>query len=134
MTRIEFLRHKDLLAVVAKVVKDNWSLCGSRWNNCEAEYLAAETIHACHLNATKHEDAFSWLGMGAREVHGNGLINNGMGLERLIRDKSIVQEDYNGPLSAPRTTLTIDGKPQILRCGEEFLHYCKALADKNKPR
>lgn len=123
------MMHKLLTRVAAKV-KDNWSLCESKWGKSEAEVLVAQTIHACANNLRAHGDAFSWLMPTAAGRYGNGLFDNGHCLSMLLRDGSFVEEPYEGPVSPPEGVARKDGKPRILRCSEALLRYCDGFVKK----
>ena len=88
----------DLLLKVADKIKTGWELCGSKWQNCEAETIVCQAICSCALNFREHGDAFSWQGKGTQCVSGGGLADNPKGMQSLLDDKCIVLEPYTGQL------------------------------------
>lgn len=67
---IRLAKIEDIIEL-ARQIKDNWALCelfdGKR-RAFEAEYLVAETVHACKFNHATHGEAFSWLGENVQLV------------------------------------------------------------------
>jgi hypothetical protein len=118
----------ELLKVVAEKVTSNWSLCNSKWQNCECEVIVAQTIQASAANLENHGDAFSWLNENAnrgRQVCGT---DNASALQRLIKDGSLVVGDYTGTAVAPDETVHKKGKPQVVRVTESLLRYVASHA------
>ena len=74
-----------------------WGLCGSKWQNAEAEVIADQTIRASANNFRDHGEAFSWATHNAISgSSGCGLIDNGAGLAKIGGD--ILLESYTGSL------------------------------------
>lgn len=115
--------NTELLGKVAAKITTGYELMGSKWQNCECETIAMQTISACATNFKNHGDAFSWLGRGALRGRAPCGINNAQGLGRLLQDGSLTQESYEGPLSPPDTTAAENGLPQILRVTDALLEY-----------
>jgi len=111
------------LETVASNIKTGWELCGSKWQNSEAEYIALQTITACALNLKTKGDAFSWLTSSCTTGLQRCGTNNARGLQMLIDDGSIIREDYTGDHKPPTTTVISNDKPQILRVTNNLLLY-----------
>lgn len=111
------------LETIASQIKTGWELCGSKWKNCEAETIVLRTISACANNLKSKGDAFSWLAGSCTTGRQQCGTNNARGLQMLINDGSIVQEDYTGPHEPPAGTATHDSKPQVLRVTNSLLLY-----------
>lgn len=114
---------KNLLNAVADKLNDFGALMGSKWQNCEAEVIASQTICACRNNLADHGDAFSWLMASATRGRAMCGTNNSAGLQRLIDDGSLIVEDYAGDLSAPSGVAVVEGKSQVLRVSDSLLLY-----------
>jgi hypothetical protein len=115
--------HTQLLRKIAAKIKTGSELMGSRWQNCEAEVIALQTISACALNLKQHGDAFSWLAESCTRGRNQAGTNNSRGLQLLTDDQCLLVEPYAGPAKAPKGTATRDGKPLVLRCTPRLLHY-----------
>ena len=113
------MKHLETIASRIKPGK----LCGSKWRNCESETIALQTISACANNLKSEGDAFSWLAGSCTTGRQQCGTNNARGLQMLLNDGSLVQEDYTGFHEAPEGTATHDGKPQILRVTNNLLLY-----------
>ena len=111
------------LETVASHIKTGGELCGSKWQKGEAELIALQTISACANNLKSKGDAFSWLAGSCTTGRQQCGTNNARGLQMLIDDGSIVQEDYTGPHEAPAGTATHNDKPQVLRVTNSLLLY-----------
>jgi hypothetical protein len=96
---------------------------GSKWQNCEAETIALQTICACSNNLKRKGDAFSWLSGSCTTGWQQCGTNNVRGLQMLLDDGSLIREDYTGGHKAPQGTATHDGKFQILRVTNTLLGY-----------
>lgn len=118
----------DLLVQIADKMT-GYELMGSKWQNCEAETIASQTICACALNYKNHGEAFSWCGVGTRGIGGNGLVNNPRGMGKVVNDGSIIVDWYDGPLKPkdPDTIIQKDGKFCILRCSESLIWYAAGM-------
>lgn len=115
--------NTELLVKVAAKIKTGYELMGSKWQNCECEVLAMQTIAACAFNFKTHGDAFSWLNSNATRGRAMCGGNNAQGLDRLIREGQFVRESYEGELSPPKGIARADGKPEILRATDALLEY-----------
>ena len=115
----------ELLRNAADLIKTDGALMGSRWRNCEAEVIAAQTIAACARNFKDHGEAISWLGKGALLGRQQCGTNNAHGLNLLLQDGMIVMEVFTGTLqpSKPDDIAMKDGKYLVLRCTEKLLLY-----------
>jgi hypothetical protein len=98
---------------------------GSKWQNCEAEVIAVQTISACALNLKNHDEAISWQGRGTLSGRQMCGTNNLHGLNLLLNDGMIVSEKYTGPLKPgePETIATEGEQYLVLRCTEKLLQY-----------
>ncbi len=120
----------ELLYQVADAIKTGWELCGSCWENCEAETIACQAIGSCRLNHKTHGDAFSWQGGGTCVSSGNGVVDNRKGMHSLEEDRCIVVEPYVGHLRAPKGTVRNDnGQPMVIRVTRRLLHYAAFMCD-----
>ena len=115
----------ELLQKVADLIKTSGALMGSRWRNCEAEVIAAQTIAACARNLKDHGEAISWLGKSALSGRQQCGTNNARGLDLLRNDGMIVLEVYTGTFqpSKPGDIAMKDGGYLVLRCTEKLLLY-----------
>ncbi len=117
-----------LLQNLAKRLKDYGQFMGSKWQNCEAEVIAMQTIGACAKNLTDHGEAMSWLSRSATSGRQMCGTNNSHGLGLLLADGSLIEESYDGPLTPPDNTAIDDkGNPRVLRVTDELLHYGMSL-------
>lgn len=115
----------DLLLKAAGLIKTGNELMGSRWQNCEAEVIATQTICACAKNFKDYGEAISWQGKGTLAGRAMSGTNNAHVLGLLLKDGMIVSEKFTGDLkpSKPDTIAMEDGKYLVLRCTEKLLHY-----------
>lgn len=114
---IRLANIKDIVEL-ARQIKDNWALCqlfeGER-RAFEAEYLVAETVHACKFNHATHGEAFSWLGENAQSRQGGGLMDNSTAYDMLLREKYLVEEIRDGKPILFMTQKLIDLLKEYLR-------------------
>lgn len=123
----------ELLSKVADFLRNNPdSLMGSKWRNNEAEVIVSQTIRSCNYNYKETGDAFSWAHENAVSSSVLTGVDNESALFNLINDKSIVIEGYQGNLSAWKTTLRVDGVPQILRVTNSLLEYVDEFVFRQK--
>lgn len=115
--------NTEHLKKVAAAIKTGHEMMGSKWQNCEAEVIALQTVSACALNLKNKDDAFSWLAGSCTTGRQQCGTNNARGLQMLLDDGSLIQESYTGKHKAPSETATHDGKPQILRVSQHLLKY-----------
>lgn len=115
----------ELLQNAASLIKTGNELMGSKWQNCEAEVIAMQTICACARNLKDHGEAISWQGNGTLVGRQQCGTNNANGLNLLLRDGMIISEEFIGTLepSEPDKIATKDGKYLVLRCTEKLLNY-----------
>jgi hypothetical protein len=120
--------NTDLLLEVANRIKSGYEFMGSKWQNCEAEVIALQTLTASAVNFKSHGDAFSWLGSGATRGQDMSGTNNADGLARLFADGSLIEEVYVGPLTPPvGTAQSPDGRPLVLRVTTNLLKYADSF-------
>ena len=122
--------HDQKLYSVAGRIKTGRELMGSKWQNCEAETIAVQTISACALNGRNHGEELSWCGQSVffgRQLCGT---NNSRGLHILLDDGSLVLEEYTGALTPPDGTATQNGRPLVLRVTESLLAYAASELEK----
>lgn len=114
--------HIRLLYAIADRIKTGRELMGSKWGNCEAEHIALQILAGSRAVHRKHGEAFSWQGLGTQKS-GSG-ISNPEGVGRLLRDGSIVLEEYDGDLK-PENDVVIseNGKPMVFRPTPSLLYY-----------
>lgn len=119
-------------------VKDNWALCefmahGSRAS--EAEYMVAQTIHACAINLEKRGLPISFRGDGVFSTGGNGLVNNGFGYWRLI-DEGLIEEEVVEASRFQPLPEGIEpdsaGKVTVIHMTEKLVERLKAFLSKEK--
>lgn len=106
--------------------KQDRLLMGSKWQNCEAEVIATQTILACDNNLSEIGDAFSWMmssAMSGRRMCGT---DNWKGLEKLQNDGSIVIEQYRGVGVPPDGVAREDGVPLVARVTDSLLDYVES--------
>lgn len=113
----------ELLLQVAGKITTGRELMGSRWQNCEAEVIALQTISACALNLKDHGEALSWLDKNCTNGRQMDGTNNSSGLQLLLDDRCLVMEAYTGPLKPPAGIAQKAGRPLVLRCTDRLLHY-----------
>jgi hypothetical protein len=116
-----------LLRKVAERLVTGYELFGSKWGNCEAEVIAMQTIKACQRNLDHHGVAFSWLSTTATAGRGRDGTDNAHGLQLLLQDGSLVQDDYLGALQPPAGTQRINGMSQVLRVTDALLLYAAEM-------
>ncbi len=80
----------ELLLKAAKLIKTGNELMGSKWQNCEAEVIATQTVCACANNFTDHGEAISWQGKGTLAGRAVCGTDNAHGLGLLIKDGMLV--------------------------------------------
>lgn len=116
-----------LLRKVAERLVTGYELFGSKWGNCEAEVIAMQTIKACQRNLDHHGVAFSWLSTNAVAALRPDGTNNAHGLQLLLQDGSLVQDDYLGALQPPAGTYRVNGMSQVLRVTDALLLYAASM-------
>lgn len=115
------------IITLANQMADPYCLLGSRWQNFAAEVIVWQTIQACKINLAKHGVAFSWLAVSATTGRDQAGTNNAHGLQLLINDKCLEQQDYTGPAVAPSATVLRNGVPQVLTVTDRLLDYLERL-------
>ena len=121
---LKLMKHLEKISTWLK--ENHRQLMGSKWNNCEAEVIASQTVHACANNFKEHGEALSWLGRGCLRERAVCGTDNKSGLQRLLDDGSLVLEAYTGSLQPAEDTATFGGKPQVLRVTPNLLEYIAA--------
>lgn len=115
----------ELLKKAAKLFKTGRELMGSKWENCEAEVIAMQTICACANNLKIHGEAISWQGEGTLTGRARCGTDNAHGLGLLLKDDMIISEEFTGTLKpSKRAGIAMEnGNYLVLRCTEKLLHY-----------
>ena len=116
-----------LLKKVADKLREGRHLMGSKWQNCEAEMIAEQTIVASDANLEAHGTAFSWLNQNALRGRQQCGTDNARGLGQLLDDGSLTQEDFGGSVRPPEGTARDRGMPQVLRVTNNLLHYAASV-------
>ena len=94
-----------------KKIKDNWALCQlfeGHHKAFEAEYMVAETVHACVMNHKEHDEAFSFRGGGIRSTGSGGLVDNRTAYDRLIDQKYFIEGEHDGKVVIFMTQKLVD--------------------------
>ncbi len=127
----------DLLPIVAGRITTGYEFMGSKWENCEAEVIALQTITAYALNLKEHGEPLSWLNRGATSGHQMCGTNNAHGLHLLIQDGMLVREPYLGQLK-PKDMDAISrdekGQMEVLRCTLALLKYADTFIEAKAAR
>jgi hypothetical protein len=97
-----------------------WGLCGSKWQNTEAETIACQMISSCGFNLRNSGEAITFM---ARSLH-NGRTMSGINALGLLQDEFDVVE-YTGKITPkdPSKIATSNGKYLILIPKDSLLNY-----------
>ena len=119
---------EDIQDLVAKI-PDSWALCQlveGTSQAFEAEYMVAETLHACAINHKTHGIAFSWRGDGVQSARQSDGTNNGSAYAMLLDRKYFVEENRDDKVIIVITQKLVD----LLR---EYLAKKTETAPKRSP-
>ncbi|KKL70044.1 hypothetical protein LCGC14_2108840 [marine sediment metagenome] len=109
-TTVELAQIEDI-RTLAERIPDNWALCelfAHKRRATEAEFMVAQTLHACRLNAKEYSVAFSWKGDGVESRGGGGLVDNATAYGYLLSDGYFVEDERDGKTIIYMTQKLVD--------------------------
>ena len=102
---------------------------GSKWQNCEAEHAAVQTLTACALNFAKTGEAISWVGKNALRGRQQCGTDNRAGIGKLEADGMVEMAEYNGDLQPPKPAdiARENGNFLVLRVTNKLVDYANGM-------